>query len=177
MFSQRGDLLYKVVCCALHREEVQFCTSCCAFSTCTLYNDAYFVTGIMLAFAQGYCSILHGTSIRSAHFKIERHLCTKYYSYNSFYFLKVSCRTQGAVDKDASLHKVLFKSFKKYYSEDILNFVKVRPSLHSAECSGQMASSFLTGRRCTSLFRKCTQTLGLIIPIIIQPNIYLTIVI
>ena len=68
MFSQRGDLLYKVVCCALHREEVQFCTSCCAFSTCTLYNDAYFVTGIMLAFAQGYCSILHGTSIRSAHF-------------------------------------------------------------------------------------------------------------
>ena len=136
MFSQRGDLLYKVVCCALHREEVQFCTSCCAFSTCTLYNDAYFVTGIMLAFAQGYCSILHGTSIRSAHFKIERHLCTKYYSYNSFYFVKVSCRTQGAVDKGASVHKILFKSFKEYYSEDILNFVKVRPSLHSAECSG-----------------------------------------
>ena len=109
--------------------------------------------------------------------KIERHLCTKYYSYNSFYFVKVSCRTQGAMDKGASLHKILFKSFKEYYSEDILNFVKVRPSLHSAECSGQMASSFLTGRRCTSLFRKCTQTLGLIIPIIIQPNIYLTFVI
>ena len=109
--------------------------------------------------------------------KIERHLCTKYYSYNSFYFVKVSCRTQGAMDKGASLHKILFKSFKKYYSEDILNFVKVRPSLHSAECSGQMASSFLTGRRCSSLFRKCTQTLGLIIHIIIQPNIYLTFVI
>ena len=57
-FCQRGDLLYKVVCSALHREEVQFCTACCAFSTCTLYNDTYFVTGILFVFVQGYCSIL-----------------------------------------------------------------------------------------------------------------------
>ena len=58
MFSQRGDLLYKMVCCALHREEVRFCTACCAFSTSTLYNDTYFVTGILFVFVQGYCSIL-----------------------------------------------------------------------------------------------------------------------
>ena len=50
--------MYKVVCSALHREEVQFCTACCAFSTSTLHNDTYFVTGIMFAFVQGYCSIL-----------------------------------------------------------------------------------------------------------------------